>query len=60
MTYEDAIEELEQLLQTLQSDTVDVDQMLAKTERAAELIRFCRKKLRDTEARLEDIWKEGE
>jgi exodeoxyribonuclease VII small subunit len=57
MTYEAAIRELEQLLQSLQTDTVDVDEMVAKTERAAELIRWCRQKLRDTETKLDDIWK---
>jgi exodeoxyribonuclease VII small subunit len=56
MTYEAAIRELEQLLQTLQGEAIEVDDMVAKTERAAELIRWCRQKLRETEHKLEDIW----
>lgn len=55
-TYREAIEELETILRTLETDAVDVDDLTARVERSAELIRLCRHKLRNAEASLERVF----
>ena len=56
MTYREAIEELETILRALETDTVDVDDLTARVERSAELIRLCRHKLRHAEASLDRVF----
>ena len=56
MTYRDAIEELEIILRALETDAVDVDDLTARVERSAELIRLCRRKLRHAEASLDHVF----
>ncbi|GAA4370899.1 hypothetical protein GCM10023185_45820 [Hymenobacter saemangeumensis] len=55
-TYRQAIEELEVILRSLETDTVDVDDLTTRVERSAELIRLCRHKLRNAEASLDRIF----
>ena len=49
LTYDQALAELQQIVNDLQEDNTGIDQLEEKAERAAELIRFCREKLRRTE-----------
>ena len=56
MTYHEAIEELETILRALETDAVDVDDLTARVERSAELIRLCRHKLRHAEASLDRVF----
>ena len=56
MTYREAIEELETILRALETDAVDVDDLTARVERSAELIRLCRRKLRHAEASLDQVF----
>jgi len=56
MTYREAIEELETILSALETDAVDVDDLTARVERSAELIRLCRLKLRHAEASLDRVF----
>ena len=56
MTYREAIEELETILRALETDAVDVDDLTARVERSAELIRLCRHKLRHAEASLDRVF----
>lgn len=58
MTYEAASRELQEIIQQLQDEAVPIDELGAKTKRAAALIRYCRQKLRDTEAELEDLFED--
>lgn len=58
MTYEEAIHELEEILQALQQQQISIDQLNAQSERAAELIRYCQGKLKDTEERLGQLFNE--
>lgn len=55
-TYRDAIAELEVLLRRLETEQVDVDDLTASAERAAELIRFCKQRLRSAEASLDRVF----
>lgn len=56
MTYREALEELETILRALETDSVDVDDLTARVERSAELIRLCRHKLRHAEASLDRVF----
>ncbi|WP_229725133.1 exodeoxyribonuclease VII small subunit [Hymenobacter baengnokdamensis] len=56
MTYNEAIQELETILRSLETDQVEVDDLTARAERSAELIRLCRHKLRHAEASLDRIF----
>ncbi|MEM1214959.1 MAG: exodeoxyribonuclease VII small subunit [Bacteroidota bacterium] len=51
-SYEAALQELETILQDLQGEQTSIDELTARSERAAELIAYCREKLRSTEAKL--------
>jgi exodeoxyribonuclease VII small subunit len=56
VTYNEAIQELETILRSLETDQVDVDDLTARAERSAELIRVCRHKLRHAEASLDRVF----
>ena len=56
MTYNEAIQELEAILRSLETDQVDVDDLTTRAERSAELIRLCRHKLRHAEASLDRVF----
>ncbi|MCB0663838.1 MAG: exodeoxyribonuclease VII small subunit [Saprospiraceae bacterium] len=55
-SYEAAMQELEQLVADLQSDMVSIDHLAEQSKRAAELIKWCREKLRNTEQEVEKIF----
>jgi len=50
MTYEEALQELQQIIAQLQEDQTSIDELSQQSKRAAELIEYCRAKLRETEA----------
>ena len=56
MTYRQATDELETILRALETDQIDVDDLTARVERSAELIRLCRHKLRHAEASLDKVF----
>ena len=51
--YADALDELQQILATLESETTDVDQLADRVQRADVLIRHCRSRLDDARRRAE-------
>jgi len=53
--YGEAAAELETILQQIESGEVDIDDLTRKVERASELIRLCRDKLRATEVKVKKI-----
>lgn len=58
MTYESALEELQGITQNLQEGKIGIDELAAQLQRAAELIRFCREKLRNVEKDIEGLFEE--
>ncbi|MFN0174794.1 MAG: exodeoxyribonuclease VII small subunit [Saprospiraceae bacterium] len=48
-TYQSAWTELQRIVNDLQGGSVGIDELTNKIERAAELVRFCRERLRSTE-----------
>jgi len=55
LTYEQAAQELDQILVDLKSDKITIDKLAEKVERAAKLASFCSQKLKVTEDRVKDI-----
>jgi exodeoxyribonuclease VII small subunit len=57
-SFNQAVNEIEKILNTIESGDLDVDKLSAEVKRAAELIRQCQKKLRSTEDEINSIFKE--
>ena len=55
--YSDAIQELEQIVSSIENEDVNVDELGVKVKRAAELINICRDKLHSTEEEVNAILK---
>jgi len=53
--YAEAGNELEQILQDIESGDIDLDLLSDKVERAAALLTFCRQKLAATEVQVKKI-----
>ncbi|MEE9373358.1 MAG: exodeoxyribonuclease VII small subunit [Saprospiraceae bacterium] len=46
MTYDAAFEELEKILEDIQSDNISIDHLASKVKRSKELLSFCKESLR--------------
>lgn len=55
LTYDQAMAELEDILEMLQSDNASVDTLTTLTRRAAELLKHCRNRLTATDNELRTI-----
>ncbi len=55
IAYQKALEELEKILNELQTETVDIDQLSKKLNKAYELIEICRSKISSAEAEVKKI-----
>ena len=53
--YAAALDELQEILAALESDTTDVDQLAVRVERADALIRHCRARLDDARFRIDQV-----
>jgi exodeoxyribonuclease VII small subunit len=53
--YAEMMEELEQILDQLESDSIDVDELSARVKRASELIRLCRQRLVGSQTEIEQV-----
>lgn len=58
LSYEKAVAELQQIINELQEEMVSMDDLSAKVKRAAELIQWCREKLRSTGEEIEGLFKD--
>ena len=56
--YTQAIEELEEIVSSIENEDVNVDELSVKVKRAAELIKICKNKLHNTEEEVNSILKE--
>lgn len=54
-SYTEAFSQLQEILQKIESGEPDVDELTANVKKASELIKFCKKKLYNTEADIEKI-----
>jgi exodeoxyribonuclease VII small subunit len=60
LSYKEAIQEIEDILQQIENDEPDVDQLSEKVKRLSVLVSWCREKLHNTEEEIEKILKEIE
>ena len=56
--FNDAVKEIEKILQTIETGNLDVDKLSDEVKRASELIKQCQKKLRTTEEEINSIFKD--
>ena len=59
ISFENALEELQQLVTELQGEAVSIDELSEKAKRAADLIKQCREKLRHTDQELKGLFDQG-
>jgi exodeoxyribonuclease VII small subunit len=59
-TYEEAYEELQEIVKEIESGDISVDVLGEKVKRAGELIRFCKEKLFKTEQEVNLVLKDLE
>jgi len=55
MKYESAVKELQGIINQLESDEVNMDNLLSKIQRAKELLVFCKSKLRAVEGEVNEV-----
>ena len=55
MTYNESLEELEKLINLIESGEPGIDELAGMVKRATELIKSCQEKLRSTEADLNEF-----
>lgn len=59
LTYEQALAELEIIVQQLQQQTISIDDLEKQSKRAADLVIFCQEKLKKVELALDDTFELG-
>ena len=55
LTYQQALVELEQIVEALEDETIPVDELALKVKRASDLIEFCQAKLTETDTEVKKI-----
>ncbi|MGQ8336366.1 exodeoxyribonuclease VII small subunit [Sunxiuqinia sp. A32] len=60
MTYQEAVNEIDEILNKIENDELDVDELSEKVKRVSSLIKLCKEKLHKTETEVENILKEME
>lgn len=57
-SFNDAVNDIEDILRNIETGELDVDKLSAEVKRASELIKQCQKKLRSTEDEINSIFRE--
>ena len=55
LSYTESIEEIEEITQAIETDELDVDNLIVKVKRVSFLIKNCKDKLHKTEEEVEKI-----
>ncbi len=58
LSYDEAIEEIELIINKIENQELDIDELSANVKRVAELLNFCKTKLKSTEDEVQKILKE--
>ncbi len=58
LSYKEAITELNQIVSKIESEEVEVDDLLSQVNRATSLIKFCKNKLHGTQKEIKDALEE--
>ncbi|WP_321287989.1 exodeoxyribonuclease VII small subunit [uncultured Sunxiuqinia sp.] len=59
-TYQEAVNEIDEILEKIENEELDVDELSTKVKRVSTLIKLCKDKLHKTETEVENILKEME
>ena len=59
-SFNDAVKEIEKVLQSIESGKLDIDRLSDEVKRATDLIRQCQKKLKTTEEEINSIFRDLE
>jgi len=54
-SYEEAVKEIQDLLQKMEQGTINLDELIISVERGTSLIKQCQAKLRDVELKIQEI-----
>ena len=60
INYSEAIAEIEMIVEKIENNELDIDDLAQNVRRVAELIKFCKAKLKTTEEEVEKILKDFE
>jgi len=60
VTYNEAISEVEEILEKIENEELDVDELAEKVKRVSTLLKICKDKLLKTNEQVEQILKEME
>ena len=60
ITYNDAIGEIEEILEKIENEELDVDELAEKVKRVSTLLKVCKDKLQKTNEQVEQILNEME
>jgi exodeoxyribonuclease VII small subunit len=55
LTYNEAVKEVEDILEKLENEELDVDELTDKVKRVSQLIKYCKEKLNGTEKEIRGI-----
>ncbi|HOO83856.1 MAG TPA: exodeoxyribonuclease VII small subunit [Prolixibacteraceae bacterium] len=59
-SYRESIEEIENILASIENDELDVDDLAEKVKRVTGLLKYCKDKLYKTQEEVENVLKEME
>ena len=59
MNYSQAMKRLEEIVKQIDSNQLEIDQMVEKIEEANHLIAFCNEKLTKADQEIEKLWAKG-
>lgn len=60
VTYNEAVSEIEEILEKIENEELDVDELADKVKRVSALLKICKDKLLKTNEQVEQILKEME
>ena len=55
-SYDESMEELQGILHAVENENTGIDELGGMVKRAAELIKICRERLRQTESEIDDLF----
>ncbi|NVO09877.1 MAG: exodeoxyribonuclease VII small subunit [Bacteroidales bacterium] len=58
LTYSEAIAEIELIINKIENQELDIDELSANVKRVAELLNFCKLKLKNTEEEVQKVLRE--
>ncbi len=60
VTYNEAMAEIEEILEKIENEELDVDELAEKVKRVAILLKICKDKLHKTNKQVEEVLKDME